>query len=127
MATDIGPRIGIDGEKEFRKNLQQISQQLKTLGTEMKAVTSAFDDNAKSQEGLAKQADVLNRQIDLQEGKIKEIRKALDYERQNYAENSNEVQRWQQALNNATTDLNKMRRQLENVEDEMCNGGRSSD
>lgn len=127
MPTDIGPRIGIDGEKEFRQNLKQISQQLKTMGTEMKAVTSAFDANDKSQENLAKQAEVLNREIELQETKLKEIQRALDYARKNYDENSNEVQRWQQALNNATTDLNKMRRQLSDVEDELNNTGDESD
>ena len=44
MAVDIGPRIGIDGEKEFRQELQNINQQLRTLGSEMKAATSAFED-----------------------------------------------------------------------------------
>ena len=127
MPTDIGPRIGIDGEKEFRQNLKQISQQIKTLGTEMKAVTSAFDANDKSQENLAKQADVLNREIALQETRLKEIQRALDYARKNYDENSNEVQRWQQTLNNATTDLNKMRKQLSDVEDELNDTGDESD
>ena len=37
MSVDIGPRIGIDGEAEFRKNLNNINQQLKTLGPEMTA------------------------------------------------------------------------------------------
>ena len=59
MPVNIGPKVGIDGEKEFRQNLNSISQQLKTLGTEMKAVTSAFDANDKSQENLANQSQVL--------------------------------------------------------------------
>ena len=58
MAVNIGPRVGLDGEAEFRKNLNSISQQLKTLGTEMKAVTSAFDANDKSQENLPNQSQV---------------------------------------------------------------------
>ena len=41
MSVDIGPKIGIDGEAEFRKELGNINQQLRTLGSEMKAVTSA--------------------------------------------------------------------------------------
>ena len=119
MAVNIGPKIGIDGEAEFRKNLNSISQQLKTLGTEMKAVTSAFDANDKSQENLANQSQVLTAQMSLQEKRIKEIQKALDHARANYAENSNEVQRWQQAMNNAVTELNKTRSQLSRVQSEM--------
>ena len=119
MPVNIGPKIGIDGEKEFRQNLNSISQQLKTLGTEMKAVTSAFDANDKSQENLANQSQVLTEQLSLQEKRIEEIQKALDHARANYDENSNEVQRWQQAMNNAVADLNKTRSQLSKVQSEM--------
>lgn len=123
MKADIGPRIGIDGEKEFRDSLNSMSQQLKTLGTEMKTVTSAFDANDSSQEKLAAQSDVLTRQLSLQEQRITEIQKALDYARANYAENSNEVQRWQQALNNATTDMNKTKSAIKDLGDESGKSG----
>lgn len=116
MAADIGPKIGIDGEKEFRDALKSMGQQLKTLGTEMKAVTSAFDVDNDSQKKLASQSDILSRQLEVQQQRITEIQKALDYARQNYAENSNEVQRWQQSLNNATADLNNTKKQLNDLE-----------
>ena len=43
MPVNIGPKIGIDGEAQYRKQINQIIQQAKTLASEMKAVTSAFD------------------------------------------------------------------------------------
>ena len=116
MAADIGPKIGIDGEKEFRESLRTMGQQLKTLGTEMKAVTSAFDVDNDSQKKLAAQSDVLNRQLEVQQQRLGEVQKALDYAKANYSENSNEVQRWQQALNNATTDVNRTKKQLNDLE-----------
>lgn len=85
----------------------------------MKAVTSAFDANDKSQENLANQSQVLTEQLSLQEKRIAEIQKALDHARSNYAENSNQVQRWQQAMNNAVAELNKTRSQLSKVQSEM--------
>lgn len=112
MATDIGPKIGLDGEKEFRAALQSMGQQLKTLDTEMRAVTSAFSANDRSQAALSAQSDVLTKKLSTQEARLVEIQKALDYARANYADNSNEVQRWQQALNNATADINKTKAQL---------------
>lgn len=121
MAADIGPKIGIDGEKEFRDALKSMGQQLKTLGTEMTAVTSAFDVDNDSQKKLAAQSDVLNRQLEVQQQRISEIQKALDYAKANYAENSNEVQRWQQALNNATADLNRTKSGIESINEEMKN------
>ena len=119
MATNIGPKIGIDGEKQFRSELNSIGQQLRTLNTEMKAVTTAFDANESSQKRLTTQSDVLTRQLSLQEQQVTEIQKALDYAKANYAENSNEVQRWQQALNNATADLNRTKAGIEAVNNEM--------
>lgn len=116
MAVDIGPKIGIDGEKEFRESLRTMGQQLKTLGTEMKAVTSAFDVDNDSQKKLAAQSDVLNRQLEVQQQRLGEVQKALDYAKANYSENSNEVQRWQQSLNNATADLNNTKKQLNELE-----------
>ena len=45
MAVNIGPRIGIDGEKEYRKSINDIIQQQKTLKSEMSAVSSSWDKN----------------------------------------------------------------------------------
>lgn len=77
MSVDIGPKIGIDGEAEFRKELGNINQQLKTLGSEMKAVTSAFADGDRSEEALGARTEVLNRQIEAQESKLEQLRKGL--------------------------------------------------
>lgn len=116
MAYDIGPKIGMDGEAEFRKSLQNINQQLKTLGSEMKAVTSAFADGDKSEEALAAQTDVLNRQIDAQQKKLEELQKGLDASAQKYGENDTRTLKWAQSVNNATADLNKLKSQLAQAE-----------
>ena len=71
MAYDIGPKIGIEGEKEFRNAITQINTNLKTLGTEMMAVTSAYDKNDKSLESLSSQNKVLNKQVDEQKRQVR--------------------------------------------------------
>ena len=48
MAYDIGPKIGIEGESEFRNAIRGINDNLRTLGTEMKAVASQYDSSDKS-------------------------------------------------------------------------------
>lgn len=112
MAVDIGPRIGIDGEKEFRQELQNINQQLRTLGSEMKAVTSSFEDGDKSEKALAAQTDVLNRQIDAQKQKLQQLQRGLDASADKYGENDTKTLKWRQAVNEATAALNKMESQL---------------
>ena len=40
MADNFGLKIGVEGEKEFKKALSDINQQFKVLGSEMKLVES---------------------------------------------------------------------------------------
>lgn len=117
MAVDIGPRIGIDGEKEFRQQLANINQQIRTLGSEMKAVTSSFDDGDRSEEALAAQTDVLNRQIDAQKQKLQQLQKGLDAAADKYGEADTKTLRWAQAVQDATADLNRMESQLRDMDD----------
>lgn len=63
MAYDIGPKIGIEGESEFRAAITNINQNIKTLGTEMKAVTSAYDKDEQSVVKLAAQAPEWGREF----------------------------------------------------------------
>lgn len=48
VADNFGLKIGIEGEKEFKKALSEINQSFKVLGSEMKLVSSQFDKNDKS-------------------------------------------------------------------------------
>lgn len=113
MAYDIGPRIGIEGEKQFRQAIQQINTNLRTLSTEMMAVTSKYDKNDKSTEALTEKNMVLNKQIEEQKKKLEELKKGLDMASEKYGENDKVTQGWQQAVNKATAELNNMERELE--------------
>ena len=39
MADDFGLKIGLEGEKEFKKALSEINQSFKVLGSEMAVAT----------------------------------------------------------------------------------------
>lgn len=117
MAYDIGPRIGIEGEAEFRKQIQSLTTVQKTLGTEMQAVTSAFDKNDQSQENLIAQNKVLTKQIETQKQKLDLLKDGLSAAAEKYGENDKVTQGWQQAVNKATADLNKMERGLKDNND----------
>lgn len=121
MAIDIGPKIGIDGEAEFRKSLQNINQQLKTLGSEMNLVTTAFGENNKSQDALTSKAAVLTKQIDAQQKKIEELQKGLAMSASKFGENDAKTLKWEQAIYDATAELNSMKGQLESTNQEIEN------
>ena len=70
MATDIGPRIGLNGAAEFNRSIKNIIAESKALAAEMKAVTSAFDQNDSAQSKLNAQMGVLSKQIDVQKQRV---------------------------------------------------------
>lgn len=143
MATDIGARIGIDGEKSFRDSLSAVNAQLKNLGSEMKAVVSSFTGMEDSEESLTAQGKVLERSIQASADKISlltgqserakakldELARELDDATRSFGTNSTEAIRAQNAynkqvrvvnnlesqINSATADMNKMKRQMDRL------------
>jgi len=127
VAYDIGPKIGIEGEKEFRQAINDINMNLKTLGTEMQAVASQFDKNDNSTKALTARNEVLNKQIEEQKKKLAELQKGLEAASDKYGENDRVTQGWKQAVNKATAELNKMERELEKNKEELSNNTKWAD
>lgn len=69
MADNFGLKIGLEGEKEFKKALSDINSSFKVLGSEMKLVSSQFDKNDNSVQALAARNTVLNKEIEAQSRK----------------------------------------------------------
>lgn len=111
--TDIGPKIGIDGEKEYKKQINEINNSLKTLGTEMKVVTSEFANNEKSEKSLIAQNKTLKKQTQELSEKLKLNKDKLAEVRKKYDETSPQVQYYQRQVNETQTALNKANNQLE--------------
>lgn len=116
MPQDIGPRIGIDGYAAYRKNMNNIIQQSKTLAAEMKAVTSAYDKNDESQEKLTKQAEILAKQIQNQQKRIDALGGAVEDTAKKYGEGSTQALRYQEELNKALAAMNRMEQDLKTVQ-----------
>lgn len=108
----IGPKIGLDGEADFRKSLNNINNTLRTLDSELKKTASEFGENADSEDALKAKNDVLNRSIAQQEKKLVEVKKALEYSKKEYGENADQTQKWQRVVNNTETDLNNLKNQV---------------
>ena len=143
MAVNIGPRIGIEGESEYRNQIKQIISTSKTLASEMKALTSSFDKNGKTLEQNAKQQKLFQEQIKNQETRVAAVKDMLAKATQAYEENRKQLelhknaltedadkireleravdtsnakmQQYQTALNNATADLNTMKSKLDQM------------
>lgn len=112
MASNIGPKIGIDGESEFRKQIKKISTEIATLGTEMKKVSSQFQQTAQSEQALISKNQVLQKSIDAESRKLAEQVKMLEAARDKFGETAEETMRWQQTVNRTETSLNNLKAEL---------------
>ena len=119
MAVNIGPKIGVDGEAEYRRQINQIIQQSKTLESQMKLVASQFTSATTAEEKNAKTAAVLTKQIDTQRERVKLLAEQTGKAAAKYGESDTKTQKWQQALNEATATLNKMQNELRDTSSEL--------
>ena len=119
MATNIGPRIGIEGEAEYRKQIEQITAKSKALAAELKSVASAFGKDAAAQDKARASAQVLEKQIENQRKAIKQYSELVARSAQVKGEDATETQKWTTLLHNAEAELNRMEAELaETVEQE---------
>lgn len=92
----------------------------------MKAVTSAFDGQDQSADKLVAQNAVLARQIGAQEQALAQLRQGLIQATVKYGELDTRTLKWQQTVNNATANLNKLKAQLSDNERAMDQASNSS-
>lgn len=126
MANDVGIRVGVEGEKQFRDSLKGINSQLKNLNTELEASQKEFKDNADSQQALKAKTDILSRSIeatkqkvellskqyDTQSKKLTGLGEELDRVTSEFGANSKEAGKAQNAYNRQAAQVNNLGSQL---------------
>lgn len=117
MAYNIGPKIGIQGEAEFRQQIKAINNEYKTLQAQTKALTAEFDKNDDQQGKLRMQTQQLEKQIDAQKRAIQEMEKALEEAERTTDANSDAVTTWRGKLYNAQATVAELEKELQDTED----------
>lgn len=125
MAVNIGPKIGVDGEAEYRKQMNNIIQQAKTLSSEMKSLTSSFNSSTSAEQKAAAQKGVLTKQIETQKERVALLTKGLQECAEKYGENDTRTLKWKQAVNEATAELNGMEKELDGTSESLDEAGKA--
>ena len=123
MAYDIGARIGIEGEKQYKQAIQDIVSGQKVLKSELELVSAKFEGQEKTIEGLTAKHDVLQRTIYSEQEKIETLKKALQNSAQAYGESDRRTMAWKEKLNRAEAELEKTKNQLKDTDTELENFG----
>ena len=115
----IKQKIELDGEKEYKKALDDNYRALKVLRSELKAETAELGKNATAQDKNAVKVKSLQKQIQAQQKIVDTYKKALDEVKDKYKDNDEEIAKWERKLNNARATLANMKNDLEGVGDSM--------
>lgn len=113
--TDIGPKISVEGESEYRKQMKNIIQQQKEYTAELDVVTSSLGRNSTAQERAASVSAVLKKQIQAQESALAAQNRMLDAAKAKYGAGSTEVSAYRTAVNKSAAELAKLKNRLDDA------------
>lgn len=112
MAVQIGPKIGIEGEKEYRSQISAIIAQTRQLDSAMDTTAATWNANTSAMTKNKAVAQNLTQQISLYESKIATMSAMLEASQAKFGENATQTQRWQTAINDANASLAIMKQRL---------------
>ena len=116
MATnDIGVRVKLEGEQQYKEQMRQITQQTKLMRAETMAMESAWNKDSTAQQKAAQQTKLLKTQIDQQKRAVETARANVERYSQATGENSAQTLKWKTALAQAEAELNRLEKELAQV------------
>lgn len=114
--TDIGPRISVEGESEYRKQMQNIIQQQKEYSSELNLVTAQLGKNATAQQKASSIASVLKKQIQNQESALSAQNTMLQKAATKWGDASKEASGFRTAVNKTGAELATLKSRLSDAE-----------
>ena len=117
--SDFGLKIGIQGEREFKKSISEINSSFRLLKSEMNLLTATFSSNENSMQSLTAKSDLLGREVEEQRKKIALLESALKNASNSFGENDKRTQSWASKLNFAKAELDNMEKELGDVNSKM--------
>ena len=115
--ADVTVKMGVSGVSDFKRGMKDSQEAVKTLTEALKLNEEQMKLNGNEEEYLANQASLLKAQIEAQTKVVQQAEAALKAMQQNGTDpNSAAYQKMQQQCIKATTELTKMKGQLQEVE-----------
>lgn len=114
--TDIGPRISVEGESEYRKQMQRIVQQQKEYAAELSSTTAALGQNSTAQERASAVGNILRKQIQNQKDAISAQSLMLQKAVAEYGEASVEASKFRTSIYKTNAELQTLKSRLSDAE-----------
>lgn len=123
MAYNIGAKIGIDGEAEFRRQIKSIDAEYKALTAQIEAQTAALGKGATAEEKAEANAQALRRQKELLEQREKLLTEALDKSTQANGKDAEATNRLRAAMYDTERRATELGDKIQGAGDDMEQAG----
>ena len=125
MATNIGPKISIDGYSKYRQEMKNITADTKALKAEMQNLEKGYGDAGTKADTYKQKTENLNAQIENQKKVIAENENNLAAAKKEFGEGSEQVGKYKEIIAKANTELAEMEAKLKAIPTPMEQFGKS--
>lgn len=126
--ADIGAKLKLEGEAEFKRGLNDAKTATSALNSEMKLAEEQFKATGDKETYMKERAKLLNDQIAAQEKAVEAAKKALaECAKNGLDENATKTLEWRKKLADAQTKLVSLNTELENNKKGLDANGKSLD
>ena len=122
----IKTTLQLDGEKQFKEAIAASKQELKVMGSELRAAAAEYQLSGDKMDYLGKRTNILTREIAEQEKAIKQTADMLQKAAAGGEGYTSKVNRLKIELNNSEAALSRMKKELQDADREMEELGRDS-
>ena len=109
MSNTIGARIVLEGEKEYRQALKEITANQKELRSEMKLCSSEFDGQQNSLAALTRKHEILEKQIETQGRKVTLYTQRLEESQKAHEQAGQKVESLKVQLQTAEQEMDRLK------------------
>lgn len=114
--TDIGPKISVEGEKEYRQQMQNIIARQKEYAAELKSVTASMDENTSAEQRASSVAAVLRKQIAAQTDALTAQKGMLEKTIEKHGDASTQASAYRTAVYKTNAELETLKSRLRDAE-----------
>lgn len=114
--TDIGPKISVEGEKEYRQQMQNIIARQKEYAAELKSTTASMDENTSAEQRASSVAAVLRKQIAAQTDALTAQKGMLLQATEKYGSASTQASAYRTAVYKTNAELETLKSRLRDAE-----------
>lgn len=114
--TDIGPKISVEGEKEYRQQMQNIIARQKEYAAELKSATASMDENTSAEQRASSVAAVLRKQIAAQTDALNAQKGMLLQATEKYGSASTQASAYRTAVYKTNAELENLKSRLRDAE-----------